>query len=60
MLKNISNLGTELNKKEQKQVHGGAKWGTCNSTWDCKKRWENHPIFKNEGFNCWLGQCQIL
>ncbi len=40
MLKNISNLGTELNKKEQKQVHGGAKWGTCNSTWDCKKRWE--------------------
>lgn len=59
MLKNISNLGTELSKKEQKQVHGG-RWGTCNTALDCKRRWANHPIFANEGFSCWLGYCQIL
>lgn len=28
MLKNISNLGTTLNKKEQKTINGGRSWPT--------------------------------
>ena len=37
MLKNISNLGTELSKAEQKQVNGGIPTLCCNPAFSCCK-----------------------
>ena len=36
MLKNISNLGTTLNKKEQKSINGGAGWQQCGPSTCCR------------------------
>ncbi|WP_428743488.1 hypothetical protein [Tenacibaculum sp.] len=45
MLKNILNLGTTLNKQEQKKVNGG---------------YDPAIICPNDDFTCKTGRCNIL
>ncbi|MGG6229723.1 hypothetical protein C7448_101369 [Tenacibaculum gallaicum] len=60
MLKNISNLGTTLNKKEQKFINGGFGGGRmqCSSNSDCNIL-NSLPGMENEVFFCYWGYCQI-
>ncbi|AZJ34470.1 hypothetical protein [Tenacibaculum singaporense] len=60
MLQNISNLGTTLNKKEQKNINGGFGGGTmqCSTNSDCDIL-NSYPGMENERFFCYWGYCQI-
>ncbi|WP_272149785.1 hypothetical protein [Tenacibaculum aiptasiae] len=59
MLKNISKLGTPLNKKEQKTINGGFRWSQCGRRMCCA-RFPNGEIFREPCYCDSWGHCTLL
>ncbi|WP_165872289.1 hypothetical protein [Tenacibaculum sp. M341] len=58
MLKNISNLGTILNKEDQKSINGG-RWTQCGSRWCCITLPNGYELREPCYCNAW-GSCILL
>ena len=59
MLKNISKLGTTLNRKEQKSINGGGRWKQCGASTCCLTLPSGHEL--REPCHCYSwGGCILL